>query len=63
MVKSYPGGVPGNVNMRGRKHKVLSCGCCDCHDPRDKYRDIEARRDIADALIDTHLGAATQEPR
>ena len=27
----------GNVNMKGKKYKLLSCRCCECQDLRDKY--------------------------
>jgi hypothetical protein len=49
MVKSLAGRM-GNVNLRGKKHKVMSCGCCICTDLRDKYREIEARKEVAEAL-------------
>ncbi len=26
----------GNVNMRGKKYKLLSCRCCECQDFREK---------------------------
>jgi hypothetical protein len=48
VAKSLAGRM-GNVNLRGKKHKVMSCGCCICTDLRDKYREIEARKDIAEA--------------
>ncbi len=25
-----------NINMRGKKHKSMGCGCCYCLDLRDK---------------------------
>ncbi len=38
MGKSLPGGC-GNINMKGKKYKLLSCRCCECQDLRDKYLD------------------------
>lgn len=32
--KHHP--AAANVNMHGKKHKSMSCGCCDCIDMRDK---------------------------
>ena len=26
----------GNVKMKGKKFKLLKCGCCECQDFRDK---------------------------
>ena len=26
----------GNVNMKGKKYKLLSCRCCECQDFREK---------------------------
>lgn len=28
----------GNVNMKGKKTKRMSCGCCSCIDFREKIR-------------------------
>lgn len=44
-MKSYPGNA-GNVKMRGKKHKLLSCGCCMCQDFRHKYNMELMRKDI-----------------
>lgn len=35
-----------NVNMHGKKEKVMSCGCCFCIDFRDKLKDEEHRKEI-----------------
>ena len=26
----------GSINMKGKKHKTMNCGCCDCIDFREK---------------------------
>lgn len=44
-MKSLPGNI-GNVKMNGKKHKLLSCGCCECQDFRDKYNMELMRKDI-----------------
>ena len=31
------GGVAGNVNLRGKKCKMLSCRCCDVINLKDDY--------------------------
>lgn len=52
MGKSGAGNM-GNVKMRGRKHKVLSCRCCICIDLREakERRRIEREiREQADAM-------------
>lgn len=28
----------GNIKMRGKKFKLLKCGCCVCEDFRDKVK-------------------------
>lgn len=38
-MKSMPGNA-GNVKMKGKKHKLMSCKCCVCSDFREKY-DVE----------------------
>lgn len=35
-MKSMPGNA-GNVKMKGKKHKLMSCGCCVCSDFRQEY--------------------------
>lgn len=35
-MKSMAGNA-GNVKMKGRLHKLMSCGCCVCSDFRQKY--------------------------
>lgn len=36
----------GNVNMRGKKTKVLACGCCVAEDLRDKVLAKIHKREI-----------------
>ena len=35
-MRSSPHAV-GNINLRGKKLKALSCGCCDVYDLRGDY--------------------------
>lgn len=44
-MKSHPRPM-GNVKMRGKKHKLLSCKCCECQDFRAKYNMELMRKDI-----------------
>ena len=36
----------GNVNMHGKKTKLMNCGCCECIDFRDKIRYKEHMKEI-----------------
>lgn len=36
----------GNIKMRGKKHLLLRCGCCECQDFRDKYNTELMKKDI-----------------
>jgi len=36
----------GNINMRGKKEKNMSCWCCICIDMRDKMRDKEHEKEM-----------------
>ena len=29
----------GNVNLKGKKHRLLQCGCCTAIDLRGKYKE------------------------
>lgn len=40
----------GNVNLRGKKSKLLYCGCCEAWDGRGKVRLAEDERDMRDAM-------------
>lgn len=31
----------GNINMKGKKHRMMSCGCCYCID----YREDELKKE------------------
>lgn len=48
-MKSYPGSAAGNINLHGRKHVWLRCGCCEVQDIRDRANDNEIRREIDEA--------------
>jgi hypothetical protein len=49
-VKSLAGGI-GSINLRGKKTKTLSCGCCAMEDLREKYAADQARREIRSARL------------
>ena len=36
----------GNVNMKGKKHKRMGCGCCDCYDFRDRELEKEHKKEM-----------------
>ena len=38
-----------NTNMRGKKHRMMSCGCCECIDLREKIGRKIADQEINDA--------------
>lgn len=40
----------GNVNLKGRKTKMLRCGCCVAVDLREKERIKEAKAEIDNSL-------------
>ena len=46
-MKSLPVNV-GSIKLRGKKHKLLSCGCCVCTDLREKYLKKQAEKEIRD---------------
>jgi hypothetical protein len=33
-----PNGGAGNVNLKGKKYKLMRCGCCAAYDFRDEYK-------------------------
>jgi hypothetical protein len=39
-------GGAGNINMRGKKSKHMSCGCCLCFDCRDDLLKKEHYKDM-----------------
>jgi hypothetical protein len=41
-------GVPGNVKMRGRKTRLMSCLCCEMIDFRWDQRIKQANKEIRD---------------
>lgn len=41
----------GQVNMRGKKYKLMRCRCCECIDFRDKFLKIEHDKEIKAALV------------
>ena len=36
----------GNVNMRGKRYKIMSCRCCVAADLRHKFNEIEAKKEV-----------------
>jgi hypothetical protein len=45
-MKSHPNA--GGVNLRGKKSRLLGCGCCAAYDLRDKCRAREAKAEMRD---------------
>lgn len=41
----------GNINLKGKKTKALSCGCCIAFNLKDKQREKLAKKEIREALI------------
>jgi hypothetical protein len=46
MPKSPMAHHAGNINMKGKKYKVLKCGCCACEDYRDKELKKEHTKEV-----------------
>jgi len=44
-----PSYAAGNVNMKGKKYKLRSCGCCVCLDFRDRELEKEHKKEISEA--------------
>lgn len=61
MGKSLPGNM-GNVNLRGRKSKNLSCGCCVCTDKRGKFAAEQARKEMTDYMPGSTSSPSTTPP-
>ena len=49
MVKSIYGNHAGNVNMKGKKEKLMRCRCCVCLDFRDRELYKEHKKEISEA--------------
>ena len=49
MVKSIHGNHAGNVNMKGKKYKLMRCRCCVCLDFRDRELKKEHRKEMKEA--------------
>ena len=45
-MKSRFGGIPGNTNMRGKKHVRLGCGCCSVQNFKDRELEKEAQKEM-----------------
>lgn len=50
MSKSPVIGGAGNVNMKGKKYKVMRCRCCACLDLRDKQLKREHAKMVAEEI-------------
>ena len=50
----------GRINMKGKKEKVLSCGCCIVYDFRDDYKKKLDEKEIRDAK--SGLSDGTEHP-
>ena len=45
----------GNMNMKGKKYKLMSCRCCVCIDFRDRELEKEHKREIDDFRKDEYV--------
>jgi hypothetical protein len=51
MPRSPVAGGAGNVNLKGKKYKLmLPCGCCYAYDFRDKYKEREDKKLIREIV-------------
>lgn len=39
----------GNINLKGKKYKLLRCGCCEVIDFREDYKKYIAKKEIQNA--------------
>lgn len=40
----------GNANLKGKKYKLMRCGCCVAIDYRDKFREMVDKKEIKDYI-------------
>lgn len=40
--------IAGNVNLKGKKYKLLSCKCCMVQDFRDREQTKQAKKEMKD---------------
>ena len=57
------GGIAGNVKLRGKLGKTLSCGCCDVRNLKPTYLTRLAKREIQDSRPDLSLLERVEEAR
>ncbi len=48
MKSLHIGNVAGQVNLKGKKYKLLSCKCCVIQDLRGKERIKEAKKEMGE---------------
>jgi hypothetical protein len=56
MVHSPVAHGAGNVNMKGKKRKVMNCRCCVCMDFRDRELAKEHKKEIKEYISDSSNG-------
>lgn len=49
-MKSGPHAL-GNIKMRGKKYRLLWCGCCEAQNFKDRERERDARKEIRDQQL------------
>ena len=49
-MKSTYGINAGNINLKGKKYKILSCQCCVAQDFREKYSKKVAEKEIKNEI-------------
>jgi len=45
----------GNVNLKGKKSKALSCGCCDVYNLKDKLLKQEHQKEMRNSAQENKL--------
>lgn len=53
--KSPMRGFAGNMNLKGKKFRMLSCRCCYVFDCRGDYRKEQDKKYIAEEIINHDL--------
>ena len=44
------GGIGGNVKLRGKKTRLMNCGCCVALNIKEEVRDKEQKQEVKDFL-------------
>jgi hypothetical protein len=63
MKSIHRGGIGGNVKLRGKLGKMLSCGCCDVWNFKPEYFKHLDELEIRNSKSDSSLLARVEEVR